>query len=100
MGPHYHLLVYLSLSITVLSHTRMRFAPCTGRQSRIVLSPLPRLFLIRIHRGARGRRFPVGEFLNTENGLLGVVRTTSRVLVLGLSLVLRAVVDRRVRSDP
>jgi len=28
------------------------------------------------------------------------VRTTSRVLVLGLSLVLRAVVDRRVRSDP
>ena len=41
------LLVPLSLSITVLSHTRT----CTGRQSRIVLvSPLPRLFkLISIH---------------------------------------------------
>ena len=40
----------LLLSITVLSHTRMRFHPCTGRQSRIVLSPLPRLFIInRIH---------------------------------------------------
>ena len=26
----------------VEAHTRMRFHPCTGRQSRIVLSPLPR----------------------------------------------------------
>ena len=37
------LLVSLSLSITVLSHTRIRFHSCTGTQSRIVLSPLPRL---------------------------------------------------------
>ena len=28
------------------AHTRMRFHPCTGRQSRIVLSPLPRLIII------------------------------------------------------
>ena len=36
----------LSLSMTVLSHTRTRFHPRTGRQSRIVLSPLPRLIII------------------------------------------------------
>ena len=36
--------------MTVLSHTRTRFHPRTGRQSRIVLSPLPRLMIIiRIH---------------------------------------------------
>ena len=49
-GPSLPLLVPLSLSITVLSHTRIRFHSCTGTQSRIVQSPLPRLFfLIRIH---------------------------------------------------
>ena len=32
------------------SHTRVRFHSCTGRQSRIVLSPMPRLAIInRIH---------------------------------------------------
>ena len=36
------LLVSPSLSITVLSHTRIRFHPFTGTQSRSVLSPLPR----------------------------------------------------------
>ena len=43
------LIVHTSNS-TQLSHTRIRFHSCTGTQSRIVLSPLPRLIIIiRIH---------------------------------------------------